>query len=264
MKQTRKYVRALRWLPFLLAAPMMAQSQIGGGTCSSATLNGSYSTSLTGRQLNSSVAFTNVAEAVGSVTFDGLSKAVLTLTSNTGSTTGTPQTLSGTYSLQANCVGVLTITSGDTATFTLEAYNSGKDYLITGEDGTYVYIGNGGVLPATCPAGLTAGNYPFSGSGFGLTLNAVSSAFEIIGLVQFSGTNTISVNASIVPGGTVKTLSATGTYTLSSGCAATASVTDGSGIVYTMVLEFTSASGGNFIFSSASSANIFTGSGRPL
>lgn len=263
MTYVNNALKYLLLLPSLTALPLMAQ-QIGGGTCSSASLNGSYSASLTGRNLNSSVAFTGAFEGVGSVTFDGLSKVTFTLVSDTGALSGTPQTLSGTYSLQANCLGALSINSGDTATFTLEAYNSGRNYLITGQDAMYIYTGNGGVLPATCPASLTAGNYPFNGSGFGLTATAITSAFEVVGLVQFSGTNAITVNATLVPNGTPKTISAAGTYTLSTNCTGTANVTDTSGATYSLAIQFTSTSGGNFIFSSASSANIFTGSGRPL
>jgi hypothetical protein len=265
MKQKLNRIRILSWaLPCFAVLPLMAQSQIGGGTCSSASLTGAYSVTLTGRALNSAVTYTSATEAVGSVTFDGLSRVTFTLTQNTAGVTGAAQTLSGSYSLQANCLGALTVTSGDSASFTLEAYNTGKAFLITGQDAAYTFTGNGGTLPATCPVGLTAGSYPFSGSGFGLTSSTISGAFEIIGLVLFSGSNTISINANIVSGGPVKTISATGTYTLSPGCSATASVTDGSGTTYALVLEFTSASGGNFILSSASAASIYTGTGRPL
>jgi hypothetical protein len=89
-------------------------------------LSGSYSATLTGGDLNSAVAFSNASQAVGSVVFDGLSKVTFTLTNNSNKFFGVAQTLSGTYSLQSNCIGVLTITTGDTASFTLEAYNLGK------------------------------------------------------------------------------------------------------------------------------------------
>lgn len=261
MKSFRAFVACL---PGLLAVPMLAQPQIGGGTCSTSTLSGSYSTTLTGRTLNSGVAFTATSEAVGSVAFDGQSKVTFNLTTNTNKTFGTSQTLSGTYTLQANCVGQVTIASGDAATFTLSAYNTGKDYLITGQDGTYAFTGSGSALPATCPATLTAGTYPVNGTGFGLTSGAVSATFNMLGVILLSGTNTIAMNFTEATNSGTKNITSTGTYTLSSNCSATAQLTDSSGNTYSLVFEFTSGNGENFILASSSAVGVFTGSGRIL
>jgi hypothetical protein len=257
-------MKVMACLPFLLAVPLLAQPQIGGGTCSSATLSGTYSATLTGRDLSSAVAFSSTTEGIGSVVFDGLSKVTFTLTTNTVKSFGTAQTLAGTYSLQANCIGVLTITTGDAASFTLESYNGGKNYIITGQDGVYALTGSGGTLPATCPTALTAGSYPMNGTGFGLTSASISSTFNIIGMIQLSGTNTIAINANLASSTGAKTLSATGTYTLAPNCSATASLTDSSGFTYSLVFEFTTATGNNFAFSSASVQSIYTATGRSL
>jgi len=139
------------------AAPLMAQVQIGGGVCSSATLSGNYSLSLSGRDVGSSVSFVNIEQGIGTATFDGQSKVTFSLTNNTNHAIGVTQTYSGTYSLQANCSGLLTLTGGDTASFALESYNQGKDFLITGTDGTYSFTGSGSVLPTTCNAALLTG-----------------------------------------------------------------------------------------------------------
>lgn len=258
------YQILLACLPGLLPAPLLAQPQIGGGTCSSATLSGNYSATLTGRDLNSSLTFSNTSEGIGFVNFDGLSKATFTLTTNTNKSAGTAQTLVGTYSLQANCVGVLTITSGDAASFTLEAYNTGKNYLITGQDGTYAFAGSGGILPATCPTSLTAGAYPVNGNGFGLSSATISSVFNMIGVIQIGARNAISINAMVGANAGTTNLAATGTYTLNTNCSATATLTDTLNNTYTLVFEFTSGNGNNFIFSSASSVGLFTGTGRSL
>src|SRR5580698_3346638 len=215
----------LACLPGLLAVPLLAQPQIGGGTCSSATLSGSYSATLTGRTLGSGVAFSGASEGIGSVTFDGQSKVTFNLTTNTIKNFAAAQTLSGTYSLQANCIGVLTINSGDAATFSLEAYNQGGSFLLVGGDGTYAFTGSGSslpVAPATCPASLTAGPYPINGTGFGLTSSTISSVIDGLGCIFFSGTNNIAMNVAVVANGSSKTVSATGTYVLGSNCSATA------------------------------------------
>src|SRR5271156_5528451 len=105
--------------PCLLAIPLAAQPQIGGGTCTSSTLNGTYSLTLSGRDLSSGVAFSTVSQGIGLATFDGQSQVSFTLTNNTNKAFGVTQTMSGTYSLQSNCIGAVNITIGDTATFIL-------------------------------------------------------------------------------------------------------------------------------------------------
>ncbi|HTB11275.1 MAG TPA: hypothetical protein VK752_06885 [Bryobacteraceae bacterium] len=254
----------LACLPGLLAVPLLAQPQIGGGNCSTATLTGNYSATLTGRNLTSGLAFSAVSEGVGSVNFDGQAKVTFTLTTNTIKTFGTAQTLSGTYTLQANCVGSITIATGDTASFTLEAYNEGKNYLIIGQDGVYAFTGSGGVLPATCPTTLTAGGYSINGTGFGLTSGSISTVFNALGLLQLSGTNTIAMNVFLAANGGTKNISATGTYSLGTNCSATATLTDSAGNSYSLALEFTASNGNNFALVSSSSTGIFTGSGRVL
>ena len=51
-------------LAISLAASVFAQPQIGALTCSSATLNGTYSLTLSGRDLSSSTTFSNVEQDV--------------------------------------------------------------------------------------------------------------------------------------------------------------------------------------------------------
>ncbi len=254
----------LACLPGLVAVPLFAQPQIGGGTCSTATLSGNYSATLTGRAFNTALAFSSTSEAVGSVNFDGLSKVIFTLTTNTNKTFNTPQTLSGTYTLQANCVGAISNTSGDVGLFTLESYNQGKSYFIAGQDGLYQFTGSGGTLPTTCPVSLTAGNYPINGTGFGITSGALSSTFNILGVIQLSGANTIAMNIFVAANGSTKNISATGSYTVMSNCVGTATLTDSSGANYTLSIEFTNASGESFILASASPSGLFTATGRSL
>jgi len=251
---------------FLACLPglVMAQPQIGGGNCSTASLSGNYSATLTGRTLVSGTTFSATSEGIGSVTFDGQTKVTFTLTTNTNKTFSTAQTLSGTYTLQANCLGTVTITSGDSATFTLAAYNVGKDYILTGQDGVYAFTGSGSVLPATCPGTLTAGTYPVNGTGFGLTSSAISSTFNVLGVIQLSGTNTIAMNLFEATNSGTKNISSTGTYALNSNCSGTAILTDSSGNSYSLAIEFTASNGNNFIFSSSSAGSVFTGTGRVL
>ncbi|MGA2215603.1 MAG: hypothetical protein ABSH31_20185, partial [Bryobacteraceae bacterium] len=56
----------------LLSVPLLAQTQIGGGACTSSYLNGTYAVSISGRQVNAAGTFLSVFEANGYATFDGL------------------------------------------------------------------------------------------------------------------------------------------------------------------------------------------------
>src|ERR1035438_2314047 len=177
MKCARKAV--LFSLPCLIAAPMLAQTTIGGGSCTSATANGTYAVTITGRQVTTSGNFTNVFQANGAATFDGLSKVTIALTQDTGSVAGTPTTWSGNYSVQANCAGTITITTGGSATFHMALYATGSDFLIAGNDATYSYTGSGISQPAACSASTFAGVYAISGTGFSLASSAVSGAVAV-------------------------------------------------------------------------------------
>lgn len=259
----------LACFPFLLAAPLLAQPQIGGGTCNSASLNGTYSLSLTGRDLSSAVAFSNVLQGIGTAAFDGLSKVTFTLTNNTQKQFGVAETLSGTYSMQANCIGVVNITSGDTATFTLGSFDqaaegvAATDFFVDGQDGVYSFLGNGSLLPASaCTASLLSGTYAFNGNGFALAANAISGVNSISGLMQFDGTSAITTNWYVSTSGSSTNTTTSGSYTVTAGCTATATVTDPSGNSYTLV--FTVTSKNNFAVSGANSQIIFTGNGRIL
>jgi len=207
----------------------MAQMQIGGGTCSSASLTGTYSLTLSGRDVNSTLTFIKISEGIGTAAFDGLGHVTFTLTTNTNVSSGAPQTLSGTYNLQANCAGTLTLTSGDTASFSLESYDSGNGYLIAGEDGSFSFTGSGSKMPTTCTAALLSGAYAFNATGFPLTSGVVSGGNNVSGLLTFDGNSVIGANWNTAGAGTTPINStATGTYTVTPSCVASATFIDSS------------------------------------
>src|SRR5579871_3524847 len=140
-----------------LAAPLFAQPEIGGGACTSGSLSGAYAISVTGRQVTAAGTFTNAFQAIGSATFDGLNKVSLALTADTPKAVSSTLTWSGTYSIQANCAGAITITAGANAVFNLVVYNNGLNFLITGSDAAYYYSGSGSTPPAACSTALLSG-----------------------------------------------------------------------------------------------------------
>jgi len=258
----------LTFLACLPAVPLAAQTQIGGGTCSSASLSGIYSLTLSGRDVSSSATFSKVSQGIGTATFDGQSKVTFSLTTNTNATAGVPQTLSGTYSLQANCLGLLNLATGDTASFTLAAFNNplqaiANNFLITGQDGVYSFTGSGNLVPASCTASLLSGTYAFNATEFPLTAGSISGVGNISGLLTFDGTSAVTTTW-YVSQTTTTTDTTSGQYSVASGCTAAARVTDPAGTAWTLVFTITTTNGSDFILSGASPTLMFTGSGRTL
>jgi hypothetical protein len=228
---------AVRFLFFsLLAAPLVAQTQIGGGTCSSSSLSATYALSISGRQVSSAGAFTGVLQANGSATFDGLNAVTIALTEDTNQVAAMALTWSGTYSVQANCVAVVNITSGGSATLNVMLYNQGKDFLLAGSDATYSYMGSGVTQPtAACLTSTLNGVYTFNATGFSLSTNSVTGPVNGAGLLQFDGQGNLTVNVSTsTSGGTSSAVNLTGSYTISANCLGSATLTDSSSHAFVM------------------------------
>jgi hypothetical protein len=237
----------LRYLALLLplGGSLLAQTQIGGGSCNSSSLTGAYTFTLSGRQVAASGAFTGVFQANGTATFDGTNKITLTMTAATIQSPGTPLIYSGTYSVQSNCAGAINITTGDTATFNLLIYNQGKAFLMSGTDASYTYSGGGGTQPANCATNLLSGAYVFEATGFTLASGAINGAVNAGGLMQLDGHSTLTVTLSYVAQGqNPLSLTLNGTYVVPNGCSGTGTMKDGLGNTYT--LAFT-VSGGSAV-----------------
>ncbi len=221
------------------AAPLLAQTQIGGGTCSSSSLSGLYAVSITGRQVSATGTFTSAFQANGSANFDGLSKVTLALTSDTPQAVGTALNWSGTYSVQANCAGVVTITTGGSATLNVVVYTQGNAFLVTGHDANYSYTGNGNDLPAACSTAMVSGSYALTGTGFGFSGNAVSGVEDASGLVQFDGQGKATASITLASGAASTAIAASGSYSMPSSCVGSATLTDSQGNSYVMALSVT-------------------------
>jgi uncharacterized protein (TIGR03437 family) len=254
-------VRNLIVLTSLFAAPFLAQAQTAPApvTCTAATLNGTYSLVLTGRNIPPAGGLSKEYTAVGNITFDGVGSVTATVAANTNSTPGLTQTMSGTYTVPSNCIGNITITTGGTATFTLIPYNKGANFTLTGQDGGYQYTGTGNPQPASCPTSTLSGSYVFNGGGFALATGAITGVNYISGLLQFDGAGSVTGNWTLTTTapGTSDTIS--GHYTAAaSGCIGSATLTDPSGAAYTLNYVITSANGANMSGIVANLAEAFT------
>ena len=222
---------------------------------------------MTGRKVTAASSFTAISYADGVANFDGQNKVTLSLAADTFQSIGTPQMWSGTYTVQANCQGTITITSGGSASFTLLLYNSGKDFLLVGSDTNYAYTGSGSAQPAACPTATISGVYSVNLAGYPFTSTAVSGLQTGGGLVQFDGKGNVTANLTLyAAGASPNPMTLTGTYSVSN-CIGSGTLSDGKGNTYTMAFSTTGLSSGaasTFTFSLGENGKyIFNGSARP-
>lgn len=247
---------------FLVASAALAQTT--PVTCANATLNGTYSLVLTGRDVLPTAALTKVFLGVGTATFDGNGNVTINLNITTASSTSAAQKWTGTYSLPSSCLGTLTVSIGDVALFTLIPYNSGNDFTITGQDGTYEYTGTGAPQPAACLAATFSGTFAFTGNGYALSSGAITAVNAISGLLTFDGVSAVSANWTVATGSSAASDTLTGKYTISSTCTASATLTDSNGVAYSLNMTLTTSDGANFGLVISNASNAFTGAGHEI
>jgi hypothetical protein len=263
-------------VPGPLAAQTPLVIQIGGGTCSSETLNGTYSLSLEGRNVSSSGAFTASMQGIGTATFDGKSQQVVfVMMANTNQSTAVPLTWGGTYGVAAggpeNCATNISFATPENAAFTLGVYNNptgnvAKSFVMAGQGGvtgqaiTYSFAGSGSAVPASCTASTLNGAYAFKASAVDLSAGSISGVGDVAGLLQFDGESTLSSQWS-VSGGPMNSTTA-GQYSVASGCSASATMADAAGTAWTLFLTLTGTS--DFVVSGVSNSLMFIGAGHTL
>jgi uncharacterized protein (TIGR03437 family) len=243
----------------LLAAPTFAQT-ITGGTCTAASLTGTYSLTLSGRGISAAGSFAGSYQGTGNATFDGQGNVTFTGTVNTNLASGKAFTYSGTYTVPSTCSGTITLTNGSTATFALVVWASGSQFNITGSDATYVYSGSGGNPHPACATATLSGAYTYETSGFLLSGTAQTGSADESGILQFDGQGNVTASYSITGSGTTPAaVTATGTYSVTSGCVATATLTDSAGKGNTLNLVIAGAYGQNVDMLEANSTFVRTG-----
>jgi uncharacterized protein (TIGR03437 family) len=147
---------------------------------------------------------------------------------------------------------------GDAASYALVPYGNGKDFIITGSDATYLLTGSGGPQPASCSASTLSGAYVFSGNGFALSGGAVGGVNDVSGLLQFDGAGNITGSWSIASNGAPVSDTVSGHYTVAAACTGSATVTDPSGLGYSLSFVVTGAAGAGISVIGATTSDMFT------
>ena len=227
-------------LLLLACLPALAQNQIGGGSCNSSNLIGTYALTLSGRGISASGAFSGSYQAVGTATFDGQSSVTFTGTANTNQAAGTRFSYAGSYAVPSNCYGTITLVTGGTAAFALVVAGGGSSFSITGADASYVYSGSGSNSRPACATATLSGAYAYTASGFTLSGTTQTGSANEAGVLQFDGQGNVTASYIDSSGGTNQnSITATGTYSVTSACLAAATLLDSAGNTNTLNLAIT-------------------------
>ena len=202
--------------------------QIGGGNCSTSTVIGTYFYLLSGSIASGGVVapYAELGKLIadGSGRVSGQSYASVNGQQATFS-------LSGTYAVQANCAGSITLTvnSQTTATLTFQVVNGGQAMVVAISTSSAVVVGSAyrqtaGSAPAQCATGSLSGGYGYLLSGV-----ASNSLYSDAGQFVADGNGNGSVASVANFGGNVSQVTGTGTYTVASDCSGTARVSNQNG-----------------------------------
>jgi uncharacterized protein (TIGR03437 family) len=229
------------------------QISFGAVTCSAATLNGVYEYDQLGKSITAAGINNRFFSGVGTATFDGVSKVVLSLTENIvdGSQNfGVAAVYAGTYTVKPDCTGTIAvnfaINSGGVASFVMNVYalsattTQERAFTLQGGDSNYVYTGKGNINPDFCATSTLSGSTVFIATGNQLSGATDAGRIDIDGLLSFDGQGKVTGtwrNASNVAGATISTTNASGTYSLTPACTGSATLIDGLGNKYSFQLS---------------------------
>ena len=209
----------------LLMASALCAQQIGGGTCSNSTINGSYFWQIAGVLATTTGGTVPLHELAGIVTDGKGSFSGEALTVLNGALSN--DSLAGTYSVQSDCTGTFTIfvnsQLGGQATF--QIVSGGQTALIAWSTSTKILTGTihrrSADVTASCGNGSLSGSYGYLLTGF-----AANTVFTDDGNISSDGKGNLTARSTVNLSGAVSSAVATGTYSVTSDCSGLAKLTD--------------------------------------
>jgi hypothetical protein len=242
--------------------PCQAQAQ-----CNSSSLDGTYFYLLAGtvKSPTSSTA-TLSYEELAELIFNGNG---LITGSTTTSTAGVIATLSvtGTYSIQANCSGTVALTtSAQTEQLSVQLINGGGIALASVTASPLGEIGNGRIYRAANATGSQCGNGSAQGA-YGLLLaggtyvGTARTDYENVAQVAFDGNGNVTVAGEVTTPSAVGTpWTGTGTYSIAANCTGTVQVTTGAGVQNFLLAKI---NGGTLLLEENDANTAVSGSAEP-
>jgi hypothetical protein len=200
------------------AALLAAALPAGAVTCSNASVKGLY-----GLFINGYDSAGLYQHGVGQINSNGAGKFTGVETVSDDGTIFNNQSLSGTYSIAADCTGTGTITNIKTGA--QSHYNFDVDPVSKQVDAAATDTGHGTASgyvlaqgTATCTLAAVAGTYGFHGGGYltGQGVLQFGGQYVLDGAGGLTGTETRDVNGTVISAAPI-----TGTYTLATNCRGT-------------------------------------------
>jgi len=222
----------VRLVPSSGGAPPVTPPQTGIGTCSTATVTGTYFY-LLGGDIVSSGRTMRYAE-LGKLVADGRGAVSGQSYASVGGQQST-YVLNGTYTVQSNCAGSITLSTGQsTNTLTFQIVSNAQEMIVAVSSSSAVAVGaayrqTSSATPTRCGVGSLTGAFGYVLAGlapaFGGVLYSDAGQFVADG----NGNETVASVGNF--GGAVTQSTATGTYTIAADCAGTAKVTNANGTI---------------------------------
>jgi hypothetical protein len=236
----------------LLLTTMSATAQVA---CSNATLTGQYGINLDGSAFatagNSGGTFQRL---IGLFTADGagLAKANLTTSSNGVVTT---VVYTGSYSIQSNCSGSLTL---GPLTLTVGPSGDGQSAVLAGVASNVALAGNLRKAPASCSANTLSPGYSWESDGQVVQAGGVATAVSAFVNVQLDGRGNLAGGMIRVQFGAPVTVTINGQYTLNTDCTGSMRFTDTQGTMYNIAFVVIEG-GGSLLVIQTDATNVNSG-----
>ncbi len=243
-------------------APPPVGNAIGGGNCTASMLNGKYYFTYGGRAISNNT-LSGSLQNNGILTFDGVNGVSISGTSNSNMGSGT-FTSSGTYTVSPNCSGTLQITTGAPINLAMVVSGGGRQLSVAGQDSNASYAGGASnFAPVACAASSLSGEYTYQTTGFTESGTTINGGGDEAGILQSDGQGKVTASYTIFGNGaTPAQVTATGTYTVTAGCQASATLTDSNGKSNTWTMNLVGGYGQTLDILEANSGFVRTGTGH--
>lgn len=239
--------------------------QIGGASCTTSMINGTYFYVLTGTVSSGSpnVPYAELGQFVanGSGSLSGSSSSNLNGQKQTNS-------LTGTYSVQANCSGSMTLTlnSSTTTALTFQLINNAQGMILAmTNDGDIVtgkaYRTSAASGSPACGLGSLSGTYGYSLTGY-TTASGTSYLYSDSGQIISDGNGNLTATSVTNLGGAFSNTTGSGTYSITSQCSGTATITNESGNPSNYAIAVVQ-DGQQLLFLETDAGTTVTGLGQP-
>jgi hypothetical protein len=243
---------------------LQAQAQISG-TCSNASLNGTYYYMFGGSVKGSTPTSLVSYDEFGKLAMDG--NGNITSGSSNITTAGaiSQSSFAGSYSVAPNCTGTGSWTANSqTTSFSFQIVSGGS--LILAEVTVASNVIDGRFYRAGNAAGLTCGNGVVSGT-YGALINGstysgiTATRYDLMAQLVFNGNGGVTLNGTLNQGAAGGApLSGTGSYSVASDCSGTAQITTSNG---TMNYALARAEGGTVLLMETDPNTLITGAANP-